>query len=183
MPASTRILNRVAEAAEAVSEWTGRGIAWLTVAMVAVQFAVVVLRYGFAFGSIAMQESITYLHALVFMLGAAYTLKREGHVRVDLVYRRMGERARAWVDLLGTAVLLVPTFVFIIVVSWNFVANAWVRLEGSPEAGGLPLVFLLKSVILVMPVLMLVQGLALAARSILVLLGQGARRHPAEVEV
>src|SRR5690606_22659805 len=115
------------------------------------QFAVVILRYGFATGSIAAQEAITYLHALVFMLGAAYTLKREGHVRVDVFYRRLGDRARAWVDLLGTVLLLLPTFVFILVISWTFVANAWVRMEGSAEAGGLPLVFLLKSAILAMP--------------------------------
>lgn len=184
MAVDPRHLQRAADLTDGLSEWTGRGIAWLTLAMVLVQFAVVVLRYGFSFGSIALQESVTYLHALVFMLGVAYTLKREGHVRVDVFYRRMGYRGRAWVDLFGTLVLLLPTFVFILVISWTFVANSWLRMEGSPETGGLPLVFLLKSVIVVMPVLMLVQGLSMAARNLLVLMGHGTTpRGGGEVEV
>lgn len=174
-------LRRLASRIEQFSEWTGRTIAWLTLAMVLMQFLVVVLRYGFNTGSIAMQESITYLHALVFMLGAAYTLKREGHVRVDIFYGRMSEAGRAWVDLLGTLLLLLPTFLFLIVISWPTVYNSWVQLEGSPETGGLPLVFLLKTVMLVMPVLMLVQSLAMIARNLLSLSGFPAPREPREV--
>lgn len=168
--------DRLARRIDGFSEWTGRGIAWLTLAMVLLQFLVVLLRYGFNAGFIAMQESITYLHALVFMLGAAYTLKHEGHVRVDIFYRGMGERGRAWVDLLGTLLLLVPTFVFLIAVSWTTVFNSWALLEGSPEAGGLPLVFALKTVLLVMPVLMLVQSVSMVARTLLTLSGHDRSR-------
>lgn len=178
-----RLLQRLAERVDAFSEWTGRSIAWLTLAMVLLQFLVVVLRYAFNAGSIAAQESITYMHALVFMLGAAYTLKREGHVRVDIYYRKMSERGRAWVDLLGTLLLLAPTFVFLIVISWNTVISAWVHLEGSPEAGGLPLVFALKTVMLLMPVLMLVQSLSLVARNLLRLSGYHIPSQPSEAEV
>lgn len=184
MALDPRLLQRLADRIDAFSEWTGRTIAWLTLAMVLLQVAVVVLRYGFSLGSIAVQESITYMHALVFMLGAAYTLKREGHVRVDIFYRRMGGRGRAWVDLLGTLLLLLPTCVFVVLVSWTFVANGWRLMEGSPETGGLPLVFLLKSVIVAMPVLLLLQGLSAAARNTLVLLGHASAPEAAsEVEV
>ena len=157
-----------------LNETCGRAVSWLTLVMVLVTFAVVVMRYLFNSGSIAMQESITYMHALVFMLGAAFTLKREGHVRVDIFYRKFGVRARAWVDLLGTLLFLFPVFAFLLWISWDYVSFSWSLQESSQEAGGLPFLYLLKSVILIMPVLMLLQGVAIVANSALVLLGQVA---------
>lgn len=154
-----------------LSEWTGRSVAWLTLFMVLVTFLVVVLRYAFNTGWIAMQESITYMHGLVFLLGAAYTLKHDGHVRVDIFYRGKDARGKAWVDLLGTLTLLLPVCAAIFWVSWEYVSSSWSLQEGSREAGGLPGVYLFKTSILAMPVLMLFQGLALALRSLLVLLG------------
>jgi len=149
----------------------GRGIAWLTLAMVVVTVLVVLLRYLFSTGWIAMQESITYMHALVFMLGAAYALQRDAHVRVDIFYQRLSARGRAWVDLLGSLLLLVPFCLFVIVTSWDYVSVSWTLLEGSREAGGLPGVFLLKSCIPVMALLVLLQGLATVLRSTLLLAG------------
>lgn len=149
----------------------GRGIAWLTLAMVVVTVLVVLLRYLFSTGWIAMQESITYMHALVFMLGAAYALQRDAHVRVDIFYQRLSVRGRAWVDLLGSLLLLVPFCLFVIVTSWDYVSVSWTLLEGSREAGGLPGVFLLKSCIPVMALLVLLQGLATVLRSTLLLAG------------
>jgi TRAP-type mannitol/chloroaromatic compound transport system permease small subunit len=143
-----------------------------------VTFIVVILRYLFNTGWIAMQESITYMHALVFMIGAAYTLKREGHVRIDIFYRNMSARKQAWVNLLGTLLLLIPMFVFMIWVSWDYVMNSWHNLEGSPEAGGIPAVFLLKTIILVMPVLMLLQGAGIIMRSLSVLLQKDEDQLP-----
>ena len=165
-----------------ISEWTGRLVAWLTFAMVITTFVVVVLRYLFDFGSIALQESITFMHAMVFMLGAAYTLRHEGHVRVDIFYRRFGERGRAWVDLLGVLLLLMPVTLFISWVSWDYVVSSWSLLEGSREAGGLPGVFLLKSVIPLMALLLLLQGVARGWRALCVIRGnvggQGQRHEP-----
>ena len=135
------------------------------------QFAIVVLRYAFNTGWIAMQESILFMHALVFMLGAAYTLKQDGHVRVGIFYRKLGSRGKAWVDLLGTLLLLMPVSLFILWVSWDYVASSWALLEGSREAGGLPGVYLLKSSILLMTGLLILQGLAMLARSFCTLLG------------
>lgn len=164
-------LERLARWLGALSEWTGRGIAWLTLFMVLTTFGIVVLRYGFGIGSIAAQEAVTYMHALVFLLGAAYTLKHDGHVRVDIFYRGMSERRRAWIDLLGTLLLLMPVCLFILWASWDYVAASWALREGSRETSGLPGVYLLKTAIPLMAVLLLLQGLALGARALLVLAG------------
>ena len=142
-----QMLTTIANAIDRLNETIGRVLGWLTLLMVLVTFAVVILRYGFDWGSIAMQESVNYLHALVFMAGAAYTLKRNEHVRVDIVYTRLSDRGKAWVDLLGTLILLLPFCIFLIWISLPYVRNSWQLLEGSREAGGLPLVYLLKSFI------------------------------------
>ena len=136
----------------------GKAVAWLTVVMVLLTFTIVVLRYGFNLGWIWLQELLTYLHVTVFTVVAAWTLQQEGHVRVDIFYARMPNRKRALVDLLGTLFFLVPFCIFILIMSWPYVASSWRLLESSREAGGLPLVFLLKSLILVMPVLLLAQS-------------------------
>lgn len=133
--------------------------------MVLVTFMVVLLRYLLDMGWIAMQESITYLHAMVFMLGASYTFQQQGHVRVDIFYQKFSERGRAWVDLLGTLLLLLPLMGFIFWISWEYVTASWKVHEASREAGGLPGVYLLKTLLLLMPLGMLVQGLALMLRS------------------
>jgi TRAP-type mannitol/chloroaromatic compound transport system permease small subunit len=178
-------LERIAAFIDGLSEWTGRLVAWLTLAMVLVTCAVVLLRYAFNLGWIAVQESITYLHALVFMLGAAYTLRHDGHVRVDIFYRRLSPRGQAWVDLLGALLLLLPVCVFTLWISWDYVAASWSLREGSRDAGGLPLVYLLKGVIPAMALLLTLQGISQALRSLLVLLGhmEDAPAHDAKVEV
>lgn len=150
---------------EQISEQTGRAVAWLTLLMVVITFIVVVLRYLFDTGSIALQESVTYLHAFVFMLGAAYTLKHEGHVRVDIFYRKMSPQKQARVDFFGCLLLLIPVCLFITVSSWEYVLTSWSLMEGSQEAGGLPMVYLLKSTMLVMTLLILIQGLAQLLRA------------------
>jgi len=179
------LLLRLARGIEALSEWTGRTIAWLTLAMVLVTFAVVVLRYLFNLGWIAMQEAVTFLHALVFMLGSAYTFKHDGHVRVDIFYRKLGPRAEAVVELLGTLLLLMPVAAFLALESWDYVATSWALREGSGEAGGLPGVYLLKTSILLLAGALLLQGLAHGIRALLVLLGhpEAAEHIVREVEV
>jgi TRAP-type mannitol/chloroaromatic compound transport system permease small subunit len=136
----------------------GKSVAWLTVVMVLLTFTIVVLRYGFNLGWIWLQETLTYLHVAVFTIVAAWTLQQDGHVRVDIFYAAMSDRKRALVDLAGTLLFLVPFCIFILIIAWPYVANSWKLLETSREAGGLPLVFLLKSLILVMPVLLLGQA-------------------------
>lgn len=161
-------LYRVIGLCEALNERIGRLAAWATLAMVVVSFAIVVLRYLFNLGWIAMQESVTYLHATVFMLGAAYTLKHDGHVRVDILYQKLTPRGRAWVDLLGTLLLLFPFALFLLWVSWDYVAASWALHERSGD-GGMP-IYLLKTLIPLLALLLLVQGVALGLRNLLVLL-------------
>jgi len=122
--------------------------------------AVVILRYGFATGSIAMQEAITYLHGSLFMLGVAYALKSGAHVRVDIFYRRFTSRQRAWVNALGGIVFLLPLCVVIVVVSWGYVADAWAIRESSPEPGGIPFMYLLKTLLPLMAINLAVAGIA-----------------------
>ncbi len=136
----------------------GKAVAWLTLVMVLLTFAIVILRYGFNLGWIWLQESVTYLHVTVFTVVAAWTLQQDGHVRVDIFYANMPVRRRALVDLLGTLVFLVPFCIFVLVIAWPYVINSWKLLEASREAGGLPLVYLLKSLILVLPALLLGQA-------------------------
>jgi TRAP-type mannitol/chloroaromatic compound transport system permease small subunit len=163
---------RIVQFIDDLNDRVGLTASWLTVLMVLITFAVVVLRFGFNLGWIGMQESVTYLHATLFLAGAAFTLRHEGHVRVDIFYSKMSDRGQAVIDLLGTLFLLMPVCGFIAWMSWDYVLESWSLHEGSPEAGGLPGLYLLKSMILVMAVLLLLQGLAIALRCLLFLSGR-----------
>ncbi|GHE21008.1 C4-dicarboxylate ABC transporter substrate-binding protein [Halomonas urumqiensis] len=153
---------------DAFTDLVGRSIAWLVVVMMLVQFIIVVMRYVIGIHSIVLQESVMYMHAMVFMLGAAWTLREEGHVRVDIFYRRLSARGRAWIDLAGTLFLLIPVVLFIAISSLGYVSSSWSILERSPD-GGIPGVFLLKSLILVMMALMLIQGVAQVMRQVMII--------------
>ncbi len=148
----------------------GKASAWLTLFMVIVTFAVVVMRYVFDAGLIWLQESVVWMHAFVFMVGAAYTLQQEEHVRVDIFYRAMSSRRRAWVDLIGVLVFLLPLCVFLVWKSLSFVELSWQLHEASRESGGMPypLVPLLKSILIVMPVMLGLQGVSMLLHSITV---------------
>ncbi len=165
---------RLVRGVEAFCAWVGKVSAWMTLAMVLLTFVVVVLRYGFGFGRIWMQELSTWMHGLVFLLAAAYTLQLDEHVRVDLFYRRMSGRLQAWVDLLGVALLLLPMAGFILWTSLPYAVKSWTRHEGSRETGGLPFPFvpIAKSAIVAMAVLVILQGLAMALRAGLRLRGR-----------
>ncbi|MEM7283690.1 MAG: TRAP transporter small permease subunit [Pseudomonadota bacterium] len=144
----------------------GRWAAWLSLAMVLLMFTIVVLRYAFQLGSIAMQELVMYLNALIFTLGAAYTLKEQGHVRVDVFYNQFSKATRSWVDILGSLIFLLVTCGFVIWASWDYVAVSWRIREGSAESSGLQYVYLLKTCLLLLPTLLALQGIAELFRSI-----------------
>jgi TRAP-type mannitol/chloroaromatic compound transport system permease small subunit len=146
----------------------GRASAWLTLFMVLVTFVVVVLRYVFDAGLIWLQESVVWMHGFVFMVGAAYTLQQEEHVRVDIFYREMGPKRRAWVDLIGVAVFLLPLCALLGWKAFDYVSVSWQLQEASRESGGLPypLIPLLKSILIVMPVTVGLQGIALLSRCV-----------------
>lgn len=157
---------------DGITERLGKGLAWFIMLMMLIQFLIVVLRYVFSFNSIPMQESVMYLHAAVFLLAASYTLKHDGHVRVDIFYRGFSARGKAWVDLFGTLFLLLPVMVFIITSSLGYVSKSWAIFEGSPESGGIPAIFLLKTLIPAFAALMILQGIAELLRNILIITGR-----------
>jgi TRAP-type mannitol/chloroaromatic compound transport system permease small subunit len=164
----------LADTIDSLNAKIGRAAAWLCLAVVAIQFAVVVLRYAFGIGSIWLQESIIYSHASMFLLVAAWTLKNEGHVRVDIFYASASPRRKAMVDLCGALLLLIPFACAILYFSLPYVARSWAIFEGSREASGLPLVFVLKTLIPVFAVMLILQGAAQAIRAGSVLSGKAA---------
>jgi len=145
-------------------DWSGRTVSWLTLLMVVVTFIVVVLRYVFDIGWIALQESVTYMHAMVFLVGASWALQQEAHVRVDIFYSRFSSKTKAWIDLSGSLLLLLPVVTFTAWISWEYVVDSWQVLEGSREAGGLPAVYLLKSLILVLAIMLILQAIVQIVR-------------------
>ncbi len=159
---------------DAFSIRVGHAVSWLTLLMVLVTFVIVVMRYVFDTGLIWLQESLTWMHAAVFMLGAAYTLQQEEHVRVDIFYRKMSDQQRAWVNLLGVLVFIFPMCAFFVYESIDYVAASWSLREVSRNSGGLsyPAVPLLKSALVIMPVAVALQGLALLLRAAQVIRGR-----------
>ncbi|MBF0289884.1 MAG: TRAP transporter small permease subunit [SAR324 cluster bacterium] len=151
----------------AFNDVTGRSVSWLTLVMALVTFLIVILRYIFNIGWIWMQESVIYMHGMVFMVAGGYTLLQDQHVRIDIFYRPMDAKKKALVNFFGVIFLLFPTCGIILYFAYPYVRDSWRVLEGSKEAGGIPAVFLLKSIILVFPVLVGIQGLSQAAQSIL----------------
>jgi TRAP-type mannitol/chloroaromatic compound transport system permease small subunit len=175
MPLGTSYLLRTLKtslsAVEKFTEVTGRFISWATVTMLILVVLVVITRYFLGLGSIALQESVTYLHCLVFMMGFAFTLKHDGHVRVDIFYRRFSPRFKAIVNLVGGLLFLIPFCLLIFFTSWDYVLASWVIRETSAENNGLPFIYLLKTLMLLMPVTLLLQGIAEIIRSGLILSG------------
>jgi TRAP-type mannitol/chloroaromatic compound transport system permease small subunit len=128
--------------------------------MVLVTLLVVLLRYLFGQGAILLQESVIYMHGLVFMLGIPYALHHNNHVRVDVFAARLGERGRNWVELIGHLLFLVPVSITLFLYSLPYVSASWRVFEGSAEVGGIPGIFLLKTLIPLMAVMLLLQGIA-----------------------
>lgn len=160
-------LARLAHGIDALNERIGATVAWLALIMVLVQFAVVLLRYVFGVSILVMQESVIYMHATLFMTGAGYTLLHDYHVRVDVFYREATQRRKAWTDLLGVLAFLWPVCALIAIYGYPYVEKAWRVGEGSIESSGIQGVYLLKTVILVFVVVMALQGLSLAIKSLL----------------
>ncbi len=167
---------------ESLNEWVGLVISWLAVFMVFTTCTVAVLRYGVGVGWVWMQESYVWMHAIIFMGASGYTLLHDGHVRIDLIYGPLSARGKAWVNLLGFLLLLLPMLGVIWWTAFPYVALSWERFETSPNVGGLRGLFLLKGMLLVFVVLLGLQGVALALRSYLVLIGQGDWDPPAPDE-
>ena len=163
-------LHAIVRYIDTFTDYLGRLLVWLGLAMALLTAFIVLLRYGFNVGSITSQEAVIYMHGCLFMLGAAYTLKTNAHVRVDIFYQKFDERSRAWVNALGGIVFLLPLCIFIFFISWNYTAASWAIREASPEPGGIPAVFLLKSLLPLMALNLMIQGIAETLRNTLILI-------------
>jgi TRAP-type mannitol/chloroaromatic compound transport system permease small subunit len=170
-------LARFVRGVDAGNEWIGRGVAWLTLGCVLTCFTVVVLRYAFNVGFPWLQELFVWQHAFVFMAGAGYTMLHRGHVNVDVAYGRLGERGKAWIDILGTVFFLFPWLAILAVTSAPFVLESWRINESSATADGMPALFLLKSLLWAFCAVLFLQGLALIARRVLLLAGRPLQDH------
>ena len=158
------IQTKIADRLDSALDLLGQSISWLNLLMAIIIFVIVLLRYWFSMGSVALQESVTYLHATLFMLGISYTLQHDGHVRVDIFYRSFSPRRRALVDLIGLVVFLIPTCVLIISSSWDYVMASWATGERSEESSGIAFVYGLKTLMIIMPTLLMIQGVASGLR-------------------
>jgi len=173
LPASlSRLLRRLIDLFDAISLTVGDMVRWAALVLVLVTGLIVVQRYVFGVSITKLQESVIYLHALLFLLSSAATLYHGGHVRVDIVYSKLSARGKAWTDLLGVYLALIPMCWLILMTSESYVGGAWRILERSRESDGLPLVFLLKTAIPVFAVMMIAQGFAMASRAALTLSGE-----------
>jgi TRAP-type mannitol/chloroaromatic compound transport system permease small subunit len=166
-----RLLQRLCNWIDALNAWVGRTVAWVTVLVVVVVFSDVVMRYAFNISYVFTQELEWHLFSVIFLIGAGYTLLKDGHVRVDIIYQRFGEKGRAWINLVGVLLFLLPGCFLVITTSLNFVQMSFAVLEGSPDPGGIPYRFILKACIPVGFVLMTLQGLSLGIKSLLTILG------------
>lgn len=166
------MIAKISKTIDHLTECFGQAAAWLALVMMLVVCTVVLLRYFLETGSLALQELATYLHASVFMLGAAFTLKRGSHVRVDIFYRRWSIRSQAMVNLIGSFIFLLPVSGLLFVLCWNYVLDSWAIREVSSEPGGLPAVYLLKTLMLLMPALLFLQGISQTLKSLMILLHQ-----------
>jgi len=164
-----RPMQSVADTIDRFNTAIGRAVAWLALVVVLLQFALVVARYLFGLGSIWATEAVIYAHATLFLLAAAWTLRAGGHVRVDIFYAEASPRIKAMIDLFGAVLLLLPFALVLVWLSLPYAARSWAILERSQESSGLPLVFLLKSLIPLFAVLMALQGVAQAIKAYAVL--------------
>lgn len=163
------LLSKIAQLINQFTTRVGQIISWLTLLLVFLVMTVVISRYLLGVGSIAIQESISYVHGIIFMLGLAFTLQNGGHVRVDIFYREFSVRRKALVNLMGTILFLLPFCGLILFGSWDYVMASWSIKETSSETGGIAALYLLKTLMIAMPVTLAMQGVAQIIESILVL--------------
>jgi len=173
-------LRMVSRWIDGMNDWIGRVIvAWVTLGLVLVVFIDVVMRYLFNTSFVFTQELEWHVFGFIFLIGAGYTLFHDGHVRVDIIYQRLGVKGQAWTNLIGVIFFLIPGCIMVIITSWKFMYNAWAIMEGSPDPGGIPCRFLLKGTITLGFVLLTLQGFSLGVHSLMQLLG---KETPAEDE-
>ena len=162
-------MERISKYLDSFSEMTGKICSWFVALMVLVTCLVVVMRYGLDMGSVFLQDVVLYLHGGLFLLGAAFALKRGAHVRVDIFYRNFSTSKKALVDLLGNLIFLQPICWTILLYSWGYVEFSWRIMEVSPEPDGLPFVYIQKSLLIVVAILLALQSISEILKSLLII--------------
>ena len=165
-------LRSIARVIDTINEYVGRGVSWVTALLVAVVFTDVIMRYVLNISFVFTQELEWQLFGFIFLVGAGYTLLHDGHVRVDIIYQKLGSKAQAWINLVGTLLFLFPGCYLVIVTSMGFVANSFSIMEGSPDPGGIPFRYVIKSMIPLGFVLVWLQGFSLLIKSFLTIAGR-----------
>lgn len=171
-------LKSLCDLIDLMNEWIGRFVGWVTLGLVLVVFVDVVMRYLFNTSYVFTQELEWHLFGFIFLIGAGYTLLKDGHVRVDIIYQRLGAMGQAWINLIGVIFFLLPGCIMVVITSWKFMHNSWSILEGSADPGGIPFRFLIKGTITFGFILLTLQGLSLGIHSLFQILG----REPLEEE-
>jgi TRAP-type mannitol/chloroaromatic compound transport system permease small subunit len=171
-----QMLEKFVNFVDGLSDKIGHLVGWMTTLMVLTVFYDTVMRYAFNKGNVALQELEWHLFAIVFLLGAAYTLKANGHVRVDILYVRLSKKTKAWIDFIGVFIFLIPFSVMVILSTKGFIMNSWAIREISPDPGGLPARYILKTMIPLGFSLLIVQGLSEAAKNFMIIMGYKRQR-------
>ena len=166
-----QVLEKFVNWIDGMSDIIGRLVGWLTTSMVLIVFYDTVMRYAFHKGNVALQEMEWHLFSIVFLIGAAYTLKEDGHVRVDIIFMNLSEKTKAWIDFLGVFLFLIPFSIIVILSTQGFIANSFAVREISPDPGGLPARYLLKAMIPAGFVLLIIQGLSEAGKKLMIIRG------------
>jgi TRAP-type mannitol/chloroaromatic compound transport system permease small subunit len=166
------LLKVLSGAIDKSNEAVGRMVSWVTLLLVLVVFIDVVMRYLFKTSFVFVQELEWHLFAFIFLIGAGYTLLHDGHVRVDIIYQRLGIKGRAWINLIGVIFFLIPGCWLVISTSWKFVGNSFSMMEGSPDPGGIPYRFIVKGTMTVGYLLLLLQGISMGLHALLQVLGK-----------
>ena len=162
-----KFLNSYVGFVNKINSTVGKYTSWLTTALVLVVVFDVIVRYVFNESSVAIQELEWHLFAILFLMGAAITLQKDDHVRVDLFYSKFNVRQKAWLNIIGTIIFLIPFTLLIIYASQNYALNSFALNESSPDPGGLPARYILKAFIPLSFMLLLLEGISLLFKSIL----------------
>lgn len=177
-----KFLELVSRGIDRINQWVGNFVAWTTFLVVIVVFVDVVMRYAFKTSFVFIQELEWHMFAFIFLMGAGYTLLKDGHVRVDIIYQRLDSKAKAWINLVGVVFFLIPGCYMIIETSSKFVYNAWSIMEGSPDPGGIPYRFIIKACIPAGFILIVLQGISLGIKSFFTIIGRPFGRETGEGE-
>lgn len=172
-----QFLEKIVKMIDGLNDKIGYLIGWVTTLMVLVVFYDTIMRYAFNKGNVALQELEWHLFAVVFLLGAAYTLKEGGHVRVDIIFANLSKKTKAWINFLGTFIFLIPFCVMVIISSKGFIMNSWAVKEVSPDPGGLPARYILKAMIPLGFSLLIAQGFSEACKNLMIIMGYKRREN------